>query len=329
MRLVVSGSFSLDNLALAAAYEDAFNERLALRGSRMAAIDSPLLELRLCVSVFNPRFGTVPDYQRYSRASRSLVVHVNGAFEDWVAADAAMKARFMGALAQDAVRRVSKARLPAGPRNEILAILDEVTRDLAREASSIEPDRERQRMAAADLAVMESLGQVDARSFAVPTRLDTVVRAYRRANGRHRYREFWFDGRQVVEHWGIVGKRGRNKASRVSGRDEAQSLLDRFGKRALKAGYRIAAASAFKPLRIRLATPAKTSRQSGMLRRHRLEDLLDERLGWAGLGYCDGGDAGGTTAIYCMVVDRRIARSEIAKVLAQAGEAGFAVVPGD
>ncbi len=47
-------------------------------------------------------------------------------------------------------------------------------------------------------------------------------------------------------------------------------------------------------------------------KRFRLQDMMDELLGWNGLGHCDGGSTGsGTMEVCCFVVDYNIAKEII------------------
>lgn len=47
-------------------------------------------------------------------------------------------------------------------------------------------------------------------------------------------------------------------------------------------------------------------------KRHRLQDKMNETLGWAGLGHCDGGSIGSGTMEVCnYVVDFEVAKSVI------------------
>ena len=47
-------------------------------------------------------------------------------------------------------------------------------------------------------------------------------------------------------------------------------------------------------------------------KRHRLEERMDQTLGWTGLGHCDGGSIGtGTMEVCCLVVDFDIAKRVI------------------
>ena len=47
-------------------------------------------------------------------------------------------------------------------------------------------------------------------------------------------------------------------------------------------------------------------------KRHKLEERMNETLGWTGLGNCDGGSMGsGTMEVCCFVVDFKIAKRVI------------------
>ena len=51
-------------------------------------------------------------------------------------------------------------------------------------------------------------------------------------------------------------------------------------------------------------------------KRHRLEERMNETLGWTGLGMCDGGSIGsGTMEVCCIVVDFLAAKSVIEREL--------------
>lgn len=57
--------------------------------------------------------------------------------------------------------------------------------------------------------------------------------------------------------------------------------------------------------------------EADLEKRHELEDILNESLGWTGLGHCDGGSIGsGTMEACCYVVDFQIAKSVLEKDLA-------------
>ena len=59
-------------------------------------------------------------------------------------------------------------------------------------------------------------------------------------------------------------------------------------------------------------------------KRHRLEDRMNETLGWTGLGHCDGGSIGsGMMEVGCIVVDFDIAERIIKQDLARTEFDGY------
>ena len=59
-----------------------------------------------------------------------------------------------------------------------------------------------------------------------------------------------------------------------------------------------------------------TSRGADLDKRHKLEDKMNEVLGWTGLGHCDGGSIGsGSMEACCFVVDFDVAKNVIEKIL--------------
>lgn len=79
----------------------------------------------------------------------------------------------------------------------------------------------------------------------------------------------------------------------------------------LKAGYTEFDEESFEFLEIEYEIDGFGTDQD-LDKRHRLEDYLNELLGWTGLGHVDGGSIGsGTMEAGCIVVDFEIARKLI------------------
>lgn len=127
-----------------------------------------------------------------------------------------------------------------------------------------------------------------------------------------RYWETWDnrDGTHTV-HWGILGERGDSKEVAASGPDEPpaeiQAEIDRF----VADGYRPVEADRQRRLMIEYPVDGMGTPED-VARRHRLEDRMNETLGWTGLGHCDGGSIGsGTMEVCCFVVDFELARQVV------------------
>jgi len=53
---------------------------------------------------------------------------------------------------------------------------------------------------------------------------------------------------------------------------------------------------------------------------------MDDKLGWLGLGHCDGGSIGsGTMEVFCVVVNYRLAADVIGRELANSRFGGFEI----
>lgn len=139
-----------------------------------------------------------------------------------------------------------------------------------------------------------------------------MTKLYLRENGRiTRYREAWIHGSNIVEHWGPLGQRGaasdtprdRNLSDEQNiarcldpWRAQGYAPIERHEEWLIEVIYRVNGFGTVVDLD----------------KRHRLEDRLNETLGWTGLGRVDGGSIGsGTMEVGCYVVDAELGRRVI------------------
>jgi hypothetical protein len=132
-----------------------------------------------------------------------------------------------------------------------------------------------------------------------------VVKLYKSSAEGMQFWETWEDDDQIVTHWGAVGDSGeatmlpKNAVSRrkvradvARKRTEGYSEIDPEDHTSIMVQYRVEG----------WATPADLERRDAVA------ELLDEWLGWTGLGHCDTRDAGsGTMNLFCEVVDGPLA----------------------
>jgi hypothetical protein len=139
-----------------------------------------------------------------------------------------------------------------------------------------------------------------------------MIKLYKRIGGILHYHEAWEADGQIVEHWGCVGERGEQQLHRVQrGQSDEEAIS------AVLAG---AQANGFEEydedkqvtvLVEYLIEGMGTSKD--LEKRHKLEERMNETLGWTGLGSCDGGSIGsGTMEVCCFVVDEGVAKRVIA-----------------
>src|SRR6185503_6303527 len=118
------------------------------------------------------------------------------------------------------------------------------------------------------------------------------------------------DGSHTV-HWGMLGERGESKVIQKSffrkPEKEIQAEIDGL----IADGYRPIEEDEEKRLLIEFVVDGMGDSKD-LEKRHRLEDRMNETLGWTGLGNCDGGSMGsGTMEVCCFVVDYGIAKKTI------------------
>ena len=137
-----------------------------------------------------------------------------------------------------------------------------------------------------------------------------MIKLYRRGPvDKLEYWETWDKGDgSFVVHCGAVGERGES--------NEISSTL--FSSASKKVEKQIAAKKAQGFVKIDPSQVAtllveyvidRFGTESELEKRYRLEERLNETLGWTGLGHCDGGSTGsGTMEVCCFVVDFDIAK---------------------
>ncbi len=143
-----------------------------------------------------------------------------------------------------------------------------------------------------------------------------MIKLYKRTNEVLRYHEAWLDGETIYEHWGIVGEQGETKEHRFpKGKDEEHAVLGVL-RPAAEAGFRPIDKEDHATLLIEYAVDGMGTGED-VVKRHALEERINETLGWTGLGACDGGSIGsGTMEVCCFVVDFEIAKRVIEADLA-------------
>lgn len=144
-----------------------------------------------------------------------------------------------------------------------------------------------------------------------------MIKLYRRENGRIvAYHEAWLDGRKVIEHWGRIGERGSVTEHRCKWRLSGDANVERVLSKAREQGFSPIEDDEHRTLLVEYQIDGWGTDRD-LQKRHRLEERLNETLGWTGLGYCDGGSIGsGTMEACCFVVDFDVAKRVIQEDLA-------------
>ncbi len=138
----------------------------------------------------------------------------------------------------------------------------------------------------------------------------TVLKLYKISDTKKEYQETWdSDDDTHTVHWGELGTKGQSKE--IRGR-----FLKKLEKTVQKEMDEMVA-QGFMPTDGEFTLLIKYSSndigtKEDVDKRHRLQERMDETLGWTGLGNCDGGSIGSGTMEVCnFVIDFEVAKNVI------------------
>lgn len=139
-----------------------------------------------------------------------------------------------------------------------------------------------------------------------------MLKLYRLTPEKKEYWETWDNGKGThTVHWGVLGTRGETKTIRSASSLKAETVIQQEIDGLVAAGFRPVEPEAHFTLLIEYTVDGMGTRQD-VDKRHRLEERMNETLGWTGLGACDGGSIGrGTMEVCNFVVDFALAKAVI------------------
>ncbi|MFC4818577.1 hypothetical protein [Flavobacterium sp. GCM10023249] len=139
-----------------------------------------------------------------------------------------------------------------------------------------------------------------------------MLKLYKLIDNQLHYWETWDkDEKTAVVHWGVVGQRGQDKEVKNGLFSNFRKTVQKEINVKLKEGYSEFDDDKVSFLEIEFEIDGFGTDED-LDKRHRLEERMDEVLGWTGLGHTDGGSIGsGTMEVGCMVVDFEIAKKII------------------
>ena len=146
-----------------------------------------------------------------------------------------------------------------------------------------------------------------------------MLKLYKQINGKLHYKEAWAEPENgaVVEHWGVVGEKGETKNHPLAPNADEDEAIESVLSDAVTKGFAPFDDDDMRILLVEYAVDGMGTK-ADVKKRQDLEEVLNESLGWTGLGYCDGGSIGsGTMEACCYVVDFEIAKGVITNDLAE------------
>jgi predicted DNA-binding WGR domain protein len=143
-----------------------------------------------------------------------------------------------------------------------------------------------------------------------------MLKLYRFTGDKKDYWETWGneDGSHTI-HWGELGTRGQSKAVKATLFATVESAIQKEIDGLIKQGFRPIDTENHFTLLVEYAVDGMGTKED-VEKRYRLENRMNETLGWTGLGACDGGSIGSGSMEVCnFVVDFGLAKSLIEKDL--------------
>ncbi len=137
-----------------------------------------------------------------------------------------------------------------------------------------------------------------------------MLKLYRFLESKKEYWETWDneDGSHTV-HWGELGTKGQSKKVKGSMLRKPEAIIQKEVDEIVSQGFR-----PIEPEHTLLIEYVVDGMGTGedVEKRCRLQDRMNETLGWTGLGHCDGGSIGSGTMEACnFVVDFDLAKRVI------------------
>ncbi|WP_130068138.1 hypothetical protein [Bacillus albus] len=117
------------------------------------------------------------------------------------------------------------------------------------------------------------------------------------------YWEVWEDERILIVHYGCVGDEGEMYEIKVPVFQRAEIEMKKLVDEQLANGYKELDEEELIEFVLQYVY-TDDQLEDGLEKRQKIQEIMDEALGWSGNGYCDGGDIGsGTINIYTFVID--------------------------
>lgn len=157
-----------------------------------------------------------------------------------------------------------------------------------------------------------------------------MLRLYKKDGDTLRYWEAWVYEGSLTLHWGVVGDKGEDSSRPVDASEDPDMLIAQAAESLVDEGYDEPDPEAMIPLVVQFPLQGKGSGQD-FEKRHAVEELLAEVLGWTGNGEVEGGETQpGRMNVFCRVMDLDVALRTLPGALE--GEelledALFAIVP--
>jgi hypothetical protein len=139
-----------------------------------------------------------------------------------------------------------------------------------------------------------------------------MLKLYKQIDNELHYWETWDkDNNTGIVHKGIIGTKGNFREVKSGFTTNFQEKIQAEILEQTENGFRPIETENHTRLLIEFNVE-EMGTEKDVEKKHRLQNRMDETLGWTGLGFCDGGSIGtGTMEVCCFVVDFGIAKKTI------------------
>ncbi len=139
-----------------------------------------------------------------------------------------------------------------------------------------------------------------------------MLKLYKRINSELHFWETWDKSEKIgIIHWGKVGEEGKDKEIKSIGKINFRDEIQKEIAEKIEEGYAQIEMENHRILLIEYKVEGMGN-TNDLNKRSKLQDRMDQTLGWVGIGHCDGGSMGsGTMEVCCFVVDFEIAKKVI------------------
>ena len=142
-----------------------------------------------------------------------------------------------------------------------------------------------------------------------------MIKLYKRSERQIHYWEAWEHDDKIVFHWGVVGETGQTSEHWPTQSHHHHRVIEEEAGKRRAEGYSEITIEDHRTLIVQYRTQGWEPALA-LEKRRKVEELLNEWLGWTGNGHCDGGDiGGGTINVFLLVVDAYLATKTIIEAL--------------
>jgi len=139
-----------------------------------------------------------------------------------------------------------------------------------------------------------------------------MLKLYRQINGKTEYWETWDNNKKSgIIHWGFIGEKGQDKEVTSTIFNNFHKIIQNEIDEMMKKGFKPVEEEYLKKIIVEYEINGHGN-TNDLEKIQKLEDRLNQTLGWTGLGHCDGNSIGsGTMEVCSYVVDFNISKKVI------------------